>query len=130
MSVVVGAAAEVPNKEPAGFVVSGTAGFAPPKIGGAVAAGALALGLLSGDVLISSTSLLTLRRGFWVVELAGWPKLKIGPVEALFDVDGVNRGAASFLVVVDCPNPNELGALVVAGVDWNKDGPEVVVVDD
>jgi hypothetical protein len=101
-----------PKSEDAGRLISGAdvcAGFWPKMFEEAEGC-SLTLRLPSGDVLMSSVSLVTLKRAFWVVEVV-CPKLKVldalvegalpnkEPV-ALFGVDGV---------ATDCPNKDAPG---------------------
>lgn len=106
-----------PKSEDAGRLISdGTdvcAGFWPKMFKGAEGC-SLTLRLPSGEVLMSSVSLATLKRGFWVVEVV-CPKLKVldalegafpnKEVLVLFGVDGA---------ATDCPNKDAPGLETVA----------------
>jgi hypothetical protein len=102
-----------PKSEDAGRLISDgadvCAGFWPKMFEGAEGC-SLTLRLPSGEVLISSVSLVTLKRGFWFVEVV-CPKLKVldalvegafpnKEVLALFGVDGA---------ATDCPNKDAPG---------------------
>ena len=107
-----------PKSEEAGRLISDgagvCAGFWPKMFRGAEGC-SLTLRLPSGEVLMSSVSLATLKRGFWVVEVV-CPKLKVldalvagafpnKEVLALFGVDGA---------ATDCPNKDAPGLEAVA----------------
>jgi hypothetical protein len=107
-----------PKSEEAGRLTSDgadvCAGFWPKMFKGAEGC-SLTLRLPSGEVLMSSVSLATLKRGFWVVEVV-CPKLKVldalvagafpnKEVLALFGVDGA---------ATDCPNKDAAGLEAVA----------------
>lgn len=105
------------SEDPGRLISDGTevcAGFWPKMFEGAGGC-SLTLRLPSGEVLMSSASLVTLKRGFWIVVVV-CPKLKVldalteGAFPnkeglALFGVDGAAR---------DCPNKDAAGLEAVA----------------
>lgn len=101
-----------PKSEDAGRLISGAdvcAGFWPKMFEGAEGC-SLTLRLPSGDVLMSSVSLVTLKRGFWVVEVV-CPKLKV--LDALVEGTFPNKEPAALFGVdgaaTDCPNKDAPG---------------------
>lgn len=134
---------EALKSEDAGRLISDTggaevcAGFWLKMFEGVAEGCSLGLRLPSGEVFMSSASVLRLKRGFWVVEVA-CPNLKVlvegafpnkEPL-ALFGVDGAKLGLLSFFAATDCPNKDAPGAEAVvaeAVVVWpNRFGAPVV----
>lgn len=106
-----------PKSDDAGRLISDEAdvcaGFWPKIFNGAEFC-SLTLHLPSGEVLISSASLVTLKRGFWVVEVV-CPKLKV--LDAVVGAFPNKEALALFGVAgaaTDCPNKDAPGLEAVA----------------